>query len=295
MMSTDFRGLYTAIVTPFSEDYAIDKTAYEKHLEYQKEGGVDGIVVCGTTGESPTFSDEEFVYLVETAVEVASDRCSIIAGSGSNATEKTIHRSKLAEDAGADGLLVVAPYYNKPTQAGLRTHFRQVADATDLPVMLYNVPGRTSVNIAPETIAELAEHPNIVSVKEASADLMQVNRIQMLTPDAFSVLSGDDALTLPMMAQGCQGLVSVASNEAPQLMKELVDLGLNGSFDDARKVHYRLLPLMLANFWESNPSPAKAALQMMGKMGHTVRPPLVPMSAELEPNLRTILSDLDLI
>lgn len=289
------QGLFTALVTPFDENNEIDKEAWEKHLDYQLEGGVDGLVVSGTTGESPTFSDEEFEYLVRSARKAAGNDKRVIAGSGANDTRKTIRRSRIAEEAGADALLVVAPYYNKPTQRGMIAHYTKLADTVDLPQIVYNVPGRTGVNIQPKTLVELSAHPNIVAVKEASGDIGQVMNIVDVVPDDFSVLSGDDAITLPLIACGGRGLISVASNEAPSMMKKLVDHCLKDEMASARELHYRLLPLMKANFLESNPIPVKAAMAMMGRMKNQMRLPLVPMSIEHEEKMRTVLKDLDLI
>jgi 4-hydroxy-tetrahydrodipicolinate synthase len=289
-----FRGLYTAIVTPFQNDAdrSIDKEAYRRHLEFQIKGEVDGLVVCGTTGESPTFSDEEFRYLIETAVEVSDGRVQIIAGSGSNSTSKSIKRSKIAAEAGADGLLIVTPYYNKPTQEGLIRHFTTIADATDVPVMVYNVPGRTATNIQPSTLAHMAEHPNIAAVKEASGDMNQILEVLASVPQDFAVLSGDDALTLPLISAGGDGVVSVASNLVPIHMSAYVDHCLEDRMEHARESHYQLLPLMKANFWESNPIPVKSALAMMGRMEDVFRLPLVPMSEAYREPFRAILSDL---
>jgi len=289
------QGLFTALVTPFDENNEIDKEAWEKHLDYQLEGGVDGLLVSGTTGESPTFSDDEFEYLVRSARKAAGDDRQVIAGSGSNDTKKTIRRSRIAEEAGADALLVVAPYYNKPTQSGMIAHYTKLADAVDLPQIVYNVPGRTGVNILPKTLVELSAHPNIVAVKEASGDIGQVMKIIDVVPDDFSVLSGDDAITLPLIACGGKGLISVASNEAPSMMKKLMDHCLKDEMASARELHYKLLPLMKANFLESNPIPVKAAMAMMGRMKNQLRLPLVPMSIEHEEEMRTVLKDLRLI
>lgn len=287
-----FRGLYTAIVTPFDQDKKIDKPTYEKHLKFQVDGGVDGIVVCGTTGESPTYSDKEFEYLVATAVEIAGDSCQIIAGSGSNATGKSVKRSKIAENVGADGLLIVGPYYNKPTQEGIKQHYRTIADAVSIPSIVYNVPGRTAVNIATDTIAELAEHPNISAAKEASGDINQIMDLVQAVPEDFSVLSGDDAMTLPLIAVGGRGVISVAANQVPAIMKELVANCLADNMDKAREFHYKLLPLMRANFWESNPIPVKTSLALMGRMQNEFRLPLVPLSKELEGPIKQLLEDL---
>jgi len=290
-----FRGLHTALVTPFNDQQEIDREAYKKHLRYQIEGGVNGLVISGTTGESPTLSDEEFTYLIETAVEEAGDDCVVIAGSGANDTRKSVKKSILAEEVGADGLLIVAPYYNKPVQRGIKKHYTEIADAVDIPLIVYNVPGRTSINIEPDTIAELAAHPNIVAVKEASGDIGQVMDIISKVPDDFSVLSGDDSMTLPLIAGGGDGLISVASNEAPELMKQYVWHCLNDEMVSAREFHYKLLPLMNANFWESNPIPVKAALAMMGRMKNILRAPMVPLDIEYEENLMNILEKLELV
>jgi 4-hydroxy-tetrahydrodipicolinate synthase len=290
-----FQGLSVALVTPFNEDFSIDREAYVRHLNYMIDGGVDGLVVCGTTGESPTFSDEEFEYLVGMAVEVSNGRSRVIAGSGSNATNKSIKRSKMAEKLGADGLLIVAPYYNKPVQEGLYGHYIAIADAVDVPLIVYNVPGRTAVNILPETIVRMAQHPNIVAVKEASGNMQQIEQVIASVPDDFTVLSGDDAMTLPLIAAGGKGIVSVAGNEVPSRMKAYTDACLSDDMKKARTLHYELQPLMLANFWQSNPIPVKAALSMMGHMENILRLPLVPLDKKFEPGLRDILDELGVL
>ena len=290
-----FQGLSVACVTPFKEDFSIDKEAYVNHLNYMIDGGVDGLVICGTTGESPTFSDEEFEYLIGTAVDMAKDKCKVIAGSGTNATNKSIKRSKMAEKLGSDGLLIVAPYYNKPVQEGLIGHYTTIADTVDVPLIVYNVPGRTSVNILPETIAQLAEHPNIVAVKEASGNMQQVLKIIASVPDDFAVLSGDDAMTLPLIAAGGKGIVSVAGNEVPDKMKAFTEACLSDDIKKARSLHYELQPLMLANFWQSNPIPVKAAMSMMGRMENVLRLPLVPLDKKYEAGLRDILDELGVL
>lgn len=290
-----FQGLSVALVTPFKEDFSIDKEAYVNHLDYMIDGGVNGLVICGTTGESPTFSDEEFEYLIGTAVEKAKGKCKVIAGSGTNATNKTLKRSSMAQKLGADGLLIVAPYYNKPVQEGLYQHYTTIADAVDIPLIIYNVPGRTAINILPETIARLAEHPNIVAVKEASGNMQQVLKIIAAVPDDFAVLSGDDAMSLPLIAAGGKGVVSVIGNEVPGKMKTFVDACLSDDIQNARKLHYELQPLMLANFWQSNPIPVKAAMSMMGRMENILRLPLVPLDKKFEPGLRDILDELGVL
>ncbi|MEX0928353.1 MAG: 4-hydroxy-tetrahydrodipicolinate synthase [Balneolales bacterium] len=289
-----FNGLSVALVTPMDENLEIDRKAYEAHLDYQIEGGVDHLVVCGTTGESPTIRDDEFEYLLSKAVEMARGRCGVIAGTGTNSTVKSIERSLVAEKLGSDGILLVAPYYNKPSQRGLSAHFRAIADSVSLPGILYNVPGRASVNIDPDTIATLSGHPNIAAAKEASGDINQIMDILASVPEGFTVLAGDDAMTLPTIASGGHGVISVAANEAPDLMKTYVDACLDGDFSKGRHYHYLLLPLLRANFWESNPVAVKAALSLMGRMKNTLRLPLVPMDEKYIPRLKMILSDIGL-
>lgn len=289
-----FNGLSTAVITPFSEDGSIDIAAFKRVLEYQISGGVDGIVVCGTTGESPTFSDEEFVLLMETARTITRNRCFLIAGVGSNDTKQVIHRASLAVSAGTDGLLVVSPYYNKPTQKSLIAHYLHIADRVNKPIMVYNVPGRTSVNILPDTIATLAAHQNIVAVKEACGDINQAMDVLAAVPANFTVLSGDDAMALPMIAAGAKGLVSVAANEAPHLFKQLVETCLAGDFEHARTLHYKLLPLMKVNFVESNPIPVKFAMSHLGFCKNELRLPLTPLSSRYEPEINQILLNLGL-
>lgn len=241
-------------------------------------GGVDHLVICGTTGESPTFNDDEFQLLLETAVQTANGRASVVAGSGANDTRKSIKRSKIAKEAGCDGLLLVCPYYNKPNQQALIRHFTNVADEIHLPVMLYNVPGRTSVNMLPETTAELAQHEYIVAVKEASNDMQQILKVMELVPDSFEVIAGDDAMAMPVMLCGGDGVVSVAANEIPEQMKSYVEACASENLQEARSWHYKLQGLFNANFLDSNPAPSKAALSLMGYMENTLRPPLYPVS-----------------
>src|SRR5512132_1449777 len=249
------RGCATALVTPFTNDGAIDEKCLRDLIEYQIADGVRVLVPCGTTGESVTMSDEENKLVISTTGELARGRAKVIAGTGSNSTAVTIARSQAAREIGVDAVLTVAPYYNKPTQEGLYAHFRTIAEAVDgLPVVLYNVPGRTSSNISADTTLRLARDvENIVAVKEASGNLSQIMEILRLRPEGFRVISGDDALTLALIALGGDGLISVASNEVPGLMNELIDLALAGKLDEARALHYRLLPLMEGNFIESSP------------------------------------------
>ena len=290
------RGCATALVTPFNADGAIDEAALTRLIEYQLAGGVKLLVPCGTTGESATMTEEEDQRVISRTIELARGRVHVIAGTGSNSTAATIQNSKIARELGADAVLVVAPFYNKPTQPGLYAHFRAVAEAVDLPLVIYNVPGRTSCNIAADTTLRLARDcENIAAIKEASGNMSQIMEILRTRPDGFRVLSGDDALTFPMMALGADGLISVAANEAPELMSRMVDLALEGKWDEARNLHYRLLPLMEVNFIESSPGPVKAGLAMMNLIGENYRLPLVPIEEKSRARLRTVLAELGLL
>jgi 4-hydroxy-tetrahydrodipicolinate synthase len=291
------RGCATALVTPFTATGAVDDVRFRALVERQIAGGVRVLVPCGTTGESATLSSAEQAALIATTIAVARGRARVLAGVGSNATAQTVERAIAARAAGADGVLVVAPYYNKPTQAGLTAHYRAVAEAVpELPVVLYNVPGRTASNIAATTVLALARDvPNIVAVKEASGDLAQIMAILRGRPAGFLVLSGDDAVTLPLIALGADGLVSVASNEVPDLMVALTNAALGGDWAKARELHYRLLPLMEGNFLESNPGPAKAALAALGLLEEHFRLPLVPVQDATRARMRAILGDLGLL
>ena len=291
------RGCATALVTPFTNDGAVDEKRLRDLIEYQIAGNVRVLVPCGTTGESVTMSDEENQLVIRTTVELARGRAKVIAGTGSNSTSVTIERSQNARSLGVDGVLTVAPYYNKPTQDGLYAHFRAIAEAVDgLPVVIYNVPGRTSSNISAETTLRLARDcENIVAVKEASGNLSQIMEILRSRPEGFRVISGDDALTLAMIALGGDGLISVASNEAPKLMSQLNDLALEGKWDEARALHYRLLPLMEGNFIESSPGPVKAAMALMGLLDENLRLPLVPVQEKTRARMREILTELGLL
>src|ERR1700730_3229742 len=249
------RGCATALVTPFTNDGAVDEARLRSLIDYQLAGGVQLLVPCGTTGESATMTDEEDQLVIKLTIDTAGNRSHVIAGAGSNSTAAAIKYSQTARELGADAVLQVAPYYNKPTQEGLYAHFRAIAEAvSDLPVVIYNVPGRTSSNIAAQTTLRLARDvENIVAVKEASGNLSQIMEILRDRPAGFRVLSGDDSFTFPLIALGADGLISVASNEAPGLMSRMVDLALEGKWDEARKQHFRLLPLMEVNFIESSP------------------------------------------
>jgi 4-hydroxy-tetrahydrodipicolinate synthase len=291
------RGCATALVTPFKASGAIDEAALRALIEYQITGGVQMLVPCGTTGESATMTEEEDQRVIKITVEAARGRARVIAGTGSNATVSAIEYALIARDLGADAVLSVAPYYNKPTQEGLYAHFRAIAEAVgNLPVVIYNVPGRTSSNIAAQTALRLArDTENIVAVKEASGDLAQMMAILRARPENFRVLSGDDALTFPLIALGAEGLISVASNEAPALMSQMVNAALSGEWDDARAMHYRLLPLMESNFIESSPGPVKAALALMNLIEENFRLPLVPVQEKTRARMREVLSELGLL
>ena len=296
-IKTDWlRGCATALVTPFTADGAIDEDALTRLIEYQLNNGVRLLVPCGTTGESATMTEEEDQRVISRAIELARGRAKVIAGTGSNSTAAAIENSKIAQKLGADAVLVVAPFYNKPTQQGLYAHFSAIAAAVDLPIVIYNVPGRTSCNIAAETTLKLARNcENIVAVKEASGNLSQIMEIPRGRPAGFNVVSGDDAITFALIALGGDGLISVASNQAPELMSRMVDLALAGKWDEARELHYRLLPLMETNFIESSPGPVKAGVAMMNLIGENYRLPLVPIQESSRNKLRAVMTELGLL
>jgi 4-hydroxy-tetrahydrodipicolinate synthase len=291
------RGCATALVTPFTTDGSVDEARMRALVDRQINGGVKLLVPCGTTGESATMTEEEDALVIGTTIDVARGRAKVIAGAGSNSTAAAIEYSKRARELGADAVLQVAPWYNKPTQEGLYAHFRAIAEAVpDMPIMLYNVPGRTSSNIAAQTTLRLARDcENIVAVKEASGNLSQIMEILRERPDGFSVLSGDDAVTLPLIALGAEGIVSVASNEVPDLMSQMANFALAGKWDEARAVHYRLLPLMEVNFIESSPGPVKAAMAMMGLLDENFRLPLVPITEKSRAKVREVLIELGVL
>jgi 4-hydroxy-tetrahydrodipicolinate synthase len=274
-----FRGAMTAIVTPFRDDGTLDLPAFEKLVAWQIASGIHGLVPCGTTGEGATLRPEEHALIIETTVRIAAGRVPVLAGCGTNDTQTTIAGARRAEEAGADGLLVVTPYYNKPNRSGMLAHFAAVAASVDLPIVAYNVPGRTGQNLGVELTLALAEIPAVVGVKEAAANLEQLAAIVAGRRPGFAVLTGDDALALAAVALGADGVISVVSNEAPQLMSEMIQAALAGDFKRGRVLHYVLRPMMNANFVESNPVPAKVALALMGHCGETVRSPLGPAEA----------------
>ncbi len=290
-----FRGTGTALVTPFKSNGFLDEKSLRKLVEYQIANGVEALLPTGTTGESVTLTDDEQARVIEVVVDQADGRVPIIAGAGSNATQKAITLARRVLKAGADGVLSVGPYYNKPTQEGYFRHYAAIAGAIEAPMIVYNVPGRTASNIEAETLLRLAEEiPNIAGVKEASGNLGQIMEILRHRPKHFGVWSGDDAITLPLVALGADGVVSVVSNEVPKMFSDMVRLCLHGKFDQAARIHNRLLDLMNFNFVESNPIPVKAALAMMGMIEEQYRLPMLPLSDRHRPKLRKILKELDL-
>jgi len=284
-----FTGSITALVTPF-KDGRIDEAAFRRLIEFQIANGTSGLVPCGTTGESATLSYEEHNRVIELAIEIADKRVPVIAGTGSNSTDETIMLTKSAEKAGAEAALLITPYYNKPTQQGLYEHYKKVAEAVSIPLILYNVPGRTSVNMLPETVARLSEIKNIIGIKEATGDLKQVSDTIEFSKKGFIVLSGDDFTTLPLLAIGGHGVISVTSNIAPAMMSDMIKAFTAGVMDRARELHYRLQPLHRAMFIETNPVPVKTALAMMGMVGEELRLPLVPLSDANRAKLASVMT-----
>jgi 4-hydroxy-tetrahydrodipicolinate synthase len=278
-MRTSFTGCGTALVTPFRRDGSLDEPAVARLANRQIDAGIHFLVPCGTTGESPTLSDDERLRVVEIVVEQANGRVPVLAGAGGYDTREVIHAARRMKSIGADGILSVTPYYNKPTPDGLVAHYSAIAEAIELPIIVYNVPGRTGVNLDAATLTRLSSVPFIAGVKEASGNVTQACEICAAVPDSFIVLSGDDALTLPIMAVGGRGIVSVASNEIPSEMSRMVELAEQGDFTAARQLHTALLPLMQVNFVESNPIPVKAAMAMMGLLDEHYRLPMVPPRA----------------
>ncbi len=276
----EIRGCYTALVTPFREE-KVDVSGLRANIKFQIENGISGLVPCGTTGEAPTLSEEEWELVVKTTVEEAKGKVFVFAGTGTNDTKKTIRMTRKAKDLGCDGCLVVSPYYNKPTQDGLYRHFRKVAESVNIPIIIYNIPGRTGVNILPNTIERLVtDLPNIVGVKEASGSLDQVSEIIQRCQERVSLLSGDDSLTLPILAVGGKGVISVISNILPKKTQELVESYLEGKMTRAREIHYQLFPLMKVLFIETNPIPIKTAMNILNMPAGDLRPPLFPPSEE---------------
>lgn len=291
-----FRGTGTALVTPFKKDGTIDETALRKLVDYQIAGGVEAIIPIGTTGESPSISSDEHRRILEIVIERSRGRIKVFAGSGSNYTKRAIELTHLAKDLGADAAILVAPYYNKPTQEGYFQHYRAVAEAVDIPLIVYNVPGRTGGNIAASTTLRMAEEiPSIMAVKEASGNIAQIMEIARNRPKHFSLLSGDDAITLPILSVGGDGCISVVANQLPKYFSDMVRAGLSGNWKKALQLHNKLLPLMNANFIETNPIPVKASLAMMGMINEVYRLPLVPMGSKNKKVLKQILHNLRLV
>jgi len=283
-----FEGVLPAIITPFKEDGELDEEGFRENIAFFCEAKVSGIVPCGTTGESATLSFEEHKRVVEIAVD--SSKVLVLAGTGSNNTREAVDLTKHAQDAGADAALLITPYYNRPNDRGMIAHFRAVADACDLPLILYNVPSRTGINLKPELVAELAKIENVAGIKEASGNLSQVSKIIELTQDEdFVVLSGDDTLTLPIMALGGRGVISVVADVAPRKMVAMVEAMLKGDLATARRIHYSLSPLADALFLETNPIPVKAATRMMGLAAGPLRLPLAPISEKNEKRVKEVV------
>ena len=289
-MRTPFTGCGTALVTPFTSSGAIDEAAVRRLAKRQVDAGIHFLVPCGTTGEAPTLSAAERRRVVELVVDEVAGRVPVLAGAGGYDTREVIEAAKEMQSVGASGLLSVTPYYNKPTPDGLVAHYRAIAEATPLPIVVYNVPGRTGCNVDPGTLARLSTIPHVVAVKEASGNMTQICEVMRAVPPEFVVLSGDDALTLPAMAVGARGIVSVLSNELPAEMTQLVEAAEANDFTYAREIHARLLPLMLANFAESNPIPVKCVMAQMGLLEESYRLPMVPPRAETREKLARILA-----
>ena len=291
-----YHGLYTAIVTPF-KDNEVDAEALKALVEAQIAGGVDGIVPVGTTGESPTLGHDEHMEVIRLAIEYAAGRCQVIAGTGSNSTVEAIEMTKAAEAMGADGTLQVCPYYNKPSQEGVYRHFKAIADATSLPILLYSIPGRSGIEIAVDTVARLAKDcPNIVAIKEAGGSVERVNQLVQALPEDFAILSGDDGLTVPFISCGAVGLVSVTSNVAPAQMKELVDTALSGDGKKALELQKKYYPLMKGLMsLDGNPVPIKAAMALRGDMTWEIRMPLAPLAEEKHGKLADLLKSYNLL
>jgi 4-hydroxy-tetrahydrodipicolinate synthase len=289
-----FNGALSAIITPF-RDGGIDEPAFRELIEWQIQNGVDGIVPCGSTGESATLTHAEHERIIKISVEQARKRVPVIAGTGSNSTAEAIRLTTFAREIGADGALLISPYYNRPTQEGIFKHYKAIAQSVSLPLLAYNIPSRTGSNITPETFARLAEIENIVGVKEASGSMDQISDIRRLCGDGLTILSGDDSMTLPMMALGGKGVIAVITNICPREMHELAAAALAGDFARAREIHFKLLPLMRALFLETNPIPIKYAVSLMHKTSPELRMPLTPISQGPAEKLREIMKSLKLI
>ncbi len=290
-----FSGAFTALVTPFCKG-GIDEERYREFVEWQIQEGIDGLVPCGTTGESATLTHEEHERVIELCIDQANGRVPVLAGAGSNNTDEAIRLTQFAKDAGADGALLITPYYNKPPQEGLYLHYKAIAESVDIPLVLYNVPGRTGCNMLPATVGRLAhELPGIVGMKEATGNLTQVSDVIEHCPQGFSVLSGDDFTVLPLLSVGGSGVISVTSNIIPKKMSALCAAFREGRLDDARALHFGMMPLNRQMFVETNPIPVKTALAFMGKMTSDLRPPMCPMTPKNAEILRVTLDEMDLL
>ncbi|HVB33487.1 MAG TPA: 4-hydroxy-tetrahydrodipicolinate synthase [Patescibacteria group bacterium] len=288
-MTREIAGCGTALVTPFRRDESLDREALSRLVRFQLQGGVDFLVPCGTTGETPALERDEHVAVVRQVVEEAGGRVPVVAGAGGNNTRHVIELARQMKEVGVDAILSVTPYYNRPTQEGLYQHFRAVAEAVDIPMILYNVPSRTGSNLEPATVVRLAALANIVGIKEASGNLEQQMELLRTVPEGFRVLSGDDSGTFTLMALGAVGIISVASNAVPDRISRLARLMREGQYEQARKLHFELLPLLRANFYETNPVPVKTALAMMGLIEETCRLPMVPLRPENRARLEQVL------
>jgi 4-hydroxy-tetrahydrodipicolinate synthase len=291
----NLQGCGTALVTPFKPNGQIDESSLRKLVDYQLEGGIDFLVPCGTTGESATFTMKEHLQVVKIVVEQAAGKVPVIAGAGGNNTSQVIELAKQVAGCSADGILSVTPYYNKPTQDGLIEHYRAIAKAVKLPIIVYNVPGRTSTNILPDTVVKLSEIDNIIGIKEASGNIGQIAELAAKVPADFKILSGDDATTIPIISLGGVGVISVVANQAPAMMTEMVHLCLESKYEEANKLQHKLFKLMTLNFIETNPTPVKAGLALMGIMGDTHRLPLIKMKESNKKLLESELRKLELI
>ncbi len=293
---SQFRGAFVAIVTPFTPEGKVDDEGLKNLIEFQIENGMHGIVPCGTTGESATMSNEEHHHVVELTIKTVNGRRPVLAGAGSNSTSESIALTKHAKEAGADGVLLITPYYNKPSQEGLFQHFKALAEAVDIPIIMYNVPSRTGVNMLPETVARCAQINNIVGIKEATGNLNQVSEVIRLCPKDFAVLSGDDFTSMATVAIGGKGVISVTSNVAPKDMADMMEAVLNDTMDKARELHYKLFPLMQAMFFDTNPVPAKTTLGLMGKIKTDApRLPLCGTNEAILARLKKVIAEYGLI
>ncbi len=291
-----FKGAITAIVTPFKEDESVDEDALRNLVDFQLKNNIDGIVPCGTTGESPTLDHDEHDKVIDIVIDAVKGKVPVIAGTGSNSTKEAIRMTKHAADAGANGSLQVCPYYNKPTQEGLFRHFSAIAKAVDIPIVVYNIKGRTGINMETATLARLAkEHSNIVAVKEASGDINQMKEVLSTLPKEFDVLSGDDKMTYPLMSEGGRGVISVSSNIIPNEVHEFVQLGLDGNFEKMKEMHDKFLPIFEGLFIETNPVPVKAALAIKGMIKEAYRLPMCEMQPENKETLKKLLTDFKII